>query len=220
VTDELDPQEGFVAPSVAAEFPLLRLWWLPVDCVEGKTPPGIKARLHHMSGRMRGATAMMLRQKPIPHAYRVFFRHIGLDPDVHRIPVEAIVVERLMDGEYRSRSLVSDALRIACVETEVPVWAVDADALQGDLMIRPAYDREILDPTDETVPPLPEGRLVVADNAGPVAVLFSDPVHPRVVHKRTRRAIVFSVQVEGVPSIAVSEALWTVFDILEDAHLG
>jgi DNA/RNA-binding domain of Phe-tRNA-synthetase-like protein len=218
--DELDPQEGFVAPAVAAEFPLLRLWWMAVDVREGRSPAGIKARLNHMSGRMRGATAMMLRQKPIPHAYRVFFRHIGLDPDVDRIPVEAIVVDRLMAGEYRSLSLVADACRIACVETEVPVWAVDADTLEGGLQIRGAYADEVLDPTDPNVPPLPAGRLVVADAVAPVSVLFSDPVHTRAVHRGSRRAVVFSVQVDGVPSIAVSEALWTAFDILEEASAG
>lgn len=213
---EVDPQQGWVAPSVAREFPGLRLWWLPIGGGERSSPPDLKARLKHMSGRVRGATALQLRAKPIPHAYRVFFRHIGLDPDIDRIPVERTMVDRLQRGEYESRSLIQDALRIACVETEVGVWAVDADTLQGELRIRGAYEREELDAADPSVAWLPEGRLIVADPAGPVSVLFSDVARPRAVHKRTRRIVAFAIQVEGVPSIHVSEALWTVFDIVEE----
>jgi DNA/RNA-binding domain of Phe-tRNA-synthetase-like protein len=216
--DELDPQEGWVAPSVAEEFPELRLWWLPIDCRDGKSTPALKWRLKSLSGRTRGAQAMQLRNRPIPHAYRVFFRHIGLDPDVDRIPAEQLIIDRLMHGEYKSHGLVSDALRIAAVETEIPMWAVDADTLQGELQIRGAYEREELDPGNPAVPWLPEGRLVVADPHGPIAVLFSDVAAPRAVSRSTTRLVIFTIQVAGVPSIYVSEALWTVFDLLEMAN--
>ena len=33
-------------------------------------------------------TRSQLRTRPVPRAYRVFFRHVGLDPDVERTPVE------------------------------------------------------------------------------------------------------------------------------------
>ena len=42
-----------------------------------------------MADRMTGAEAIAMRQREVPHAHRVFFRHVGLDPDVVRTPVEA-----------------------------------------------------------------------------------------------------------------------------------
>ncbi len=90
-----DADLGWVDPSVAAEFPGLRLWWLAIDEVgPPRSPAPLKERLRDLSDRYRGPQAIMLRRQPIPHAYRVFYRHIGLDPDVERVPIEALVVER------------------------------------------------------------------------------------------------------------------------------
>jgi DNA/RNA-binding domain of Phe-tRNA-synthetase-like protein len=173
----------------------------------------MKARLRALADRFDGAQAIVLRSKPIPHAYRVFYRHVGLDPDVDRIPVEALVVDRLKTGGFRSRTLIEDAATIAVMETSVPVWALDADTVQGPFGIRPAQAGEALG-RGEGAPPLPVGRLCVVDAAGPVAILFGDVAAAHRVGRGTRRAVVFSVQVAGVPAIGVSEALWTVADIV------
>ena len=44
-----------------------------------------------LADRLRGREAIALRTRPVPQAYRVLFRHLGLDPDVTRTPVEALV---------------------------------------------------------------------------------------------------------------------------------
>ena len=69
-----------------------------------------------------------MRQEPVPWAYRVFFRHVGIDPDERRTPIEEIALERLQHGGFESRGLVDDALLIATLETGVPVVAFDAAA--------------------------------------------------------------------------------------------
>ena len=97
-----------------------------------------------LSDRFRGAQAIELRRQPVPHAYRVFFRHIGLDPDEHRTPVEALALERLKAGGFASRSVLDDALTIAVMETGVPVWALDAGRVEGELGLRPARRGERL----------------------------------------------------------------------------
>ncbi|MGI8624305.1 MAG: phenylalanine--tRNA ligase beta subunit-related protein [Solirubrobacteraceae bacterium] len=216
ISDE--PVEGAVEAALAEELPGLRLWWLPVAAGEQPSPPALRERLRDLSSRFRGAQAVALRSKPIPHAYRAFFRHIGLDPDVDRVPVEAAVVQRLTDGQFRSRSRLRDALTIAVMETDVPVWALDADAVGGELGLRRAVEHEPLGRGDDRAPWLPAGRLVVADRAGPVAVLFGAVAASHHPTAATRRSVLFSVQVEGVPAIHVSEALWTVVDILDDAE--
>ena len=205
-----------VDPAVAEELPGLRLWALDILGGDGPTPETLKARLRAMSSRFRGQDAIALRSKPIPHAYRVFFRHIGLDPDVDRVPVEAVVVERLKAGDFRSHSLFHDALTVAIVETGVPVWALDAGTLEGPLELRHLQTDEQLGRGAQYPTWLPPGRLVVADAAGPVAVLFGQVAQTHAVTRATRRARLFTVQVEGVPSIHVSEALWTVADIVEE----
>src|SRR4051794_41684191 len=127
----------FTAPAIAAESPDLRLPSRTLAARSGPSPPELRERLRVLSSRFRGAQAIELRRQPIPHAYRVFFRHIGLDPDAHRTPVEALALERLKTGGFASRSVLDDALTIAVMETGVPVWALDADRGQGGIGVRP-----------------------------------------------------------------------------------
>jgi DNA/RNA-binding domain of Phe-tRNA-synthetase-like protein len=194
--------EGAVEAELAREWPGLRLASMTFAFLPGPSPPGLRERLRLMSDRIRGPQAIAMRRQPIPHAYRVFFRHIGLEPDEQRIPVEALVLERMQHGGFKSRNLLDDAITIAVMETSVPVWALDAAALDGDLRLRTAAAGE----------GVPGGRLVVADAARPVAVLFGEIAAGAGVTERTREMVLFSVAVPGVPPIHVEEALWTVWD--------
>jgi DNA/RNA-binding domain of Phe-tRNA-synthetase-like protein len=213
-----EPVQCLVEAEIAAELPGVRVWSLDLESGDAPTPKELRQRLRDMSSRFLGSHAIALRSKPIPHAYRVFYRHIGLDPDVNRIPVEAVVVERLKAGGFRSVSLLNDAMTIAVMETNIPIWAVDADTLTGDLELRRAAGEETLGKGDEYPTVLPHGRLVIADLAGPVAVLFGEIARAHAVTRHTRRTRLFTVQVEGVPAIHISEALWTVADIVSDGH--
>jgi DNA/RNA-binding domain of Phe-tRNA-synthetase-like protein len=185
------PRAGRVAPAVAAEFPQLALWRLDVDGRLERSPDEVRERLGLLADRFRAPEAVLMRTRPVPHAYRVFFRHIGLDPDAQRTPVEQRALERLLHGGFRSAGLVEDALTIAVMETGVPVWALDAARLAGELEVREAA-----------------GRLVVADRAGPVVLLFAEPAPPHAVSRETRRVALFSLQVAGVGAMEVGEALW------------
>src|SRR5207244_8610565 len=148
--------EGWVADDVRDEFPELRLRTMAVERGSGKTPPEVRDRLRMLSDRFRGAQAIALRRSPIPSAYRVFFRHVGLDPDTTRTPVEETAVRRLVKGAFEPTNLLDDALLIALVETGIPLWAVDGDRVVEPLGLGPA----------------PDGRLAVCDADGPLATLF------------------------------------------------
>ena len=210
---EFEPRDGPVADEVRAEFPELRLVSLTVDAVPGPSSPGVKHHLKGLSDRFRGAHAVTMRQAPIPWAYRVFYRHIGLDPDAERTPVEAAALERLLRGAFKSQNLVDDALTISLVETGVPIWALDAAAVEGRLGLRTATAGERLGRAPGA-PPVPIGQLVVADESSPLAVLFGELAPGHGVTPRTRRMTLFSVQVAGVPRIHVEESLFTCVDIL------
>ena len=207
------PREGWLSSTVEEEFPELAVYEVEVHALPGRSPRSVRDRLAILSNRVHGAQAIVMRQDAIPSAYRIFYRHAGLDPDATRTPVEAAAVERLLRGGFKSHNLVDDALLIALVETGVPVWALDDETLDGPLGIREALDEERLGRA-EGAPEIREGRLVVADAEGPVAVLFGDLAPGHGVTGRTTRMRLFTVAVAGVPAIHVEEALWTCASIL------
>jgi DNA/RNA-binding domain of Phe-tRNA-synthetase-like protein len=200
VSDAVDPElgEGLIDDEVRAEFPELRLRTLEVARGSGRTPRAVRDRLRRLSDRFRGPQALALRRQPIPSAYRVFFRHIGLDPDTTRTPVEEAAMQRLIRGAFEATNLLDDALLIALVETGVPLWALDADAVAQPLGIG-----------------IDDGRLVVVDEHGVVAPLFG-AVEQRVgVTWETARMLLYAVQPPGVPEIFVEEAMWSCLGVLQ-----
>jgi DNA/RNA-binding domain of Phe-tRNA-synthetase-like protein len=208
--DEPEVRDGWIDAELASEFPELRVAWVEVPAAGGASPAALRERLRALSDRLRGAQAVALRGRDVPHAYRVFFRHVGLDPDIVRTPVEALMLERLLRGEYPSRGRLPDSLVIACVETGVPVWALDAQRISGPPGVRPARAREAV--AGATLTP---GRLVLADADGPVAVLFDSPTAPYAPDRHTRRFALVSVVVPGVPALYAEEALWIAGEALE-----
>ncbi len=212
---ELVAAEGFVAAELKAEFPSLRLDWVTTDARPGPSPRELTRRLRELSSRYRGANVIAMRTQPIPSAYRTFFRQIGLDPDVDRVPSERVAVQRLRDGGFIARNLIDDACLIALIETGVPVWALDADLVDaGGLGIRLSADGERLGST-ELGRYLPAGLMVVGDSRGVHAVLFEEQVAPgHRPSSRTHRVVLFTVGVDGVPAIHIEEALWVCLEAI------
>jgi B3/4 domain len=101
-----------------------------------------------------------MRQDPVPWAYRVFWRQVGIDPDRDRTPAERVALERMKEGGFRSRSAVDDALTVAVAETGVPVVAFDADRVEGGVGLRLSRHEETL---GERGRPLPPRQIVIAD---------------------------------------------------------
>jgi DNA/RNA-binding domain of Phe-tRNA-synthetase-like protein len=204
-------EAGWVASELNAEFPGLALRYLVVERGSGRSPRDVKDRLRELAGRFSGAQAINLRHQSIPWAYRVFYRHIGLDPDEQRTPIEELALERMRKGGFPSRSLLDDALTIAIAESGVAVRAFDADRVEGRLGIRPTDGSE---PLEGRPGGLPEGTLVIADEARPVALLFGATAAGRGVSPKTKRTLICSLQVKGVPDIAAEEALWLAAGVL------
>jgi DNA/RNA-binding domain of Phe-tRNA-synthetase-like protein len=195
----LTTSTGLVDPALSAEFPGLRLQWIALEARVRGSSKELARRLMALSDRYRGAAVVAMRTKPIPHAYRSFFRQVGLDPDASRIPSEEAAVRRLLHGGFRSGDRLQDARLIALVETGVPVWALDARLVNTNTLgIR-----------------LSSGRLVVADCERVHATLFAEPDVGHVPGPRTVRIILFAVGVDGVPAIHLEEALWVAAEILE-----
>jgi hypothetical protein len=60
--------------------------------------------------------------------------------------------------------------------------------------------------------------VVVADAAGPVAVLFGDVAPSRRPHRDSARLRLFAVAAPGVPALHVEEALFGCAEALSDAR--
>jgi len=202
---EVAPEPGWIDPALAEEFPGLSIASTAIETRTGRSPEALKERLRTLSDRIAGAQAIQLRQKPIPWAYRVFFRHIGLDPDTTRTPIEQLIFERMHDGRFKSRNRVEDALTIAMVEVGVALRAFDADRVEGRVGLRLSAEREGF---EGRVSPLPEGTMVVADQKRALGILFDRTAEGRGVKRGTGRVLLAAIGVRGVPNIALEEAIW------------
>ena len=221
----LTPAAGFIAPELASEFPGLRLVWATTAGRRGPSPPAVARRLAAAADRYRGGSVIAMRTKPVPRAYRSFFRQIGLDPDVQRIPGERAALGRLMQGGFRSADVITDACLLALIETGVPVYALDADQVAaGGLGIRPvaAADLDSGPPGKGSAPELSLelGALAVVDDDGVHGLLFADPAPARAPGPRTKRVTLYAVGVDGVPDVHIEEAVWIALEILTAAWRG
>jgi DNA/RNA-binding domain of Phe-tRNA-synthetase-like protein len=202
---EATPEPGWVDPGLAEEFPGLGLASTTVSAGGGRSPEALKERLRELSNRVGGQQAILLRQQAIPWAYRVFFRHIGLDPDTTPTPVEEVSLNRMRDGSFKSRNRLDDALTIAVAEVGVAMLAFDADKVEGRLGMRLSVDDERFEGRTSALVP---GTILIADEKRPLAILFRQAAKGREVGKKTARTALVAVRVRGVPDVALEEALW------------
>jgi DNA/RNA-binding domain of Phe-tRNA-synthetase-like protein len=204
-------ERGWVDHELAEEFPSLALWLMRVEARSGRSPDVVRSRLRALSNRITGGHVIHMRQDPVPWAYRVFWRQIGIDPDTDRTPVEQIALDRLQWGGLRSRNLLDDAMVIATFETGVPVIALDADRVGEAIGLRLTGADERLGVSGRA---LSTRQIVVADEDHVLAVLSGEVAQEHGVSRSTERMVLCALQVKGVPQISVEEALWTVSDTL------
>jgi len=210
-----DLQEGWVDAELAEEFPGLGLWTVKVDAGSGRSPDFVRERLRLLANRITGGHVIHMRQDPVPWAYRVFWRQVGIDPDTDRTPVEQIALDRLKWGGLRSRNLLDDAITIATLETGVPVVAFDAEKVGEAIGLRLTGERELLGGSGR---PLSSRQIVIADEDHPLAVFSGEVAEERGVTPETASMVLASIQVKGVPLISVEEALWTVVETLTEGR--
>lgn len=214
MTGTADPrlEHGWVEDELAEELPGLGLWCMRVRATSGRTPRSVRHRMGVMAGRITGGHVVHMRQDPVPWAYRVLWRKVGLDPDVDRPPAERIAVERLRAGTLVSQNLLDDALVIATLETGVPVMAFDSDLVGPELGLRTTARGENLGGSGRA---LSSRQIVVADREHVLATLDGDVAPERGVTPATTGMVLAALAAKGVPLIAVEEALWTVAETLQ-----
>ena len=212
---ELELHEGWVDAELAAEFPELALTWAALDARPGRSAWDARRRLRDLSDRYTGGRVIHMRQDPVPWAYRVFWRQVGIDPDRERTPAEQVALDRMRDGAFRARNSVDDALTIAVAETGVPVVAFDGDRVRGGLGLRLSRERELLGDCER---PLSARQIVIADEQRSLAVLVGEVAVEGGVTEATERMLIAALAVKGVPRISVEEALATAGELLATAE--
>ena len=205
-------EEGWVDAELARGVPRARaLDHAAWTRGSGRSPDYVRERLRGLASRITGGHVIHMRQDPVPWAYRVFWRQVGIDPDTDRTPVEQIALDRLKCGGLRSRNLLDDAITIATLETGVPVMAFDAALIGKAIGLRLTGEGELLGGSGR---PLSSRQIVVADEDHVLAVLSGEVAEERGVTPKTTAMVLASIQVKGVPIISIEEALWTVADTL------
>ncbi len=199
--DTLKPTRAKIEPHIRDEFPELVLSYIRVRIEHGSSRHMAK-RLKLLADRIGGAQAVTLREQPTPHAYRTFFRHIGLDPDVTRTPIEEVVVRRLVTGGFRRSWPASDALTLAVADTGVAIWAYDGDAVRGDLVLRQAVEGERVGASTVSA-----GTILISDEIEPLSVLFGSASAEAEAKPDSASAVACGLKVAGVSQLEVDEAL-------------
>jgi DNA/RNA-binding domain of Phe-tRNA-synthetase-like protein len=191
-------RSGWVAPELAQELPGLEVFWLTVDAAPARTPEPIRRRMRDLADRITGAKVVQSRRDSVPWSYRVLWRRLGVDPDVDRTPVEALMVQRLEYGGLPSRGMPNDAI-------------VDAARVSGRPGLRPAATGEAIG-ADR---PLRGGEVIYADERAPLARLDGEVATDVAVGDGTTSMLVCALAASAVSRLEIDEALWTAARMLE-----
>lgn len=187
--------------------------WLTVDpAVAAIVRPGwflasgvrVVAREPALDGPLRQAEAALRgggEDAEVVSAVRTMYKRVGLDPTRTRPSSEALLRRvRRGDGLPRINSLV-DVINWCSLESQLPFGLYDADRLEGLATLRLGRPGEEYAGIRKDVVHV-EGRLVLADAAGPFGNPTSDSARTMVTPDTTRALVVIFVPA-GLPESSV-----------------
>lgn len=196
-------REGRVTdPNLMEDFPALEVLFCSRTVGSRRLARGTADRLRLLADRYAGDTLAAKRLQATPAAYRRLARQIGLDPDADGLPLESVLVERILNGRFLSQGVARDACRVALLELGIPVWVLDEERLDGPLHIA------------VTTAAAPSRDLLgVHDTRRLVAPLLQEPDLADLPDRSTRVVRLFALRVPGVADALVREALWTASEL-------
>jgi len=163
----VEVSKGLVEEALTIEFPDLRIFSVRIDVPSPENSDGLNAELSLAANRVHGADAVRAATGGVPAAYRAAMRQLGMDPALGpSTTVDSVIRTRLIDGGFKAKGLVADALVLVALELGVPLVAFAADKFESVPGIGQAA---------RTEDGFAAGELVVTDGPDPVAKLFGDP---------------------------------------------
>ncbi|MCQ8893726.1 MAG: phenylalanine--tRNA ligase beta subunit-related protein [Methanolinea sp.] len=146
-------------------------------------------------------TLEQVKDDPLFRAYRDFFWSVGVDPTKTRPASEALVRRILAGKGLPSLNSAVDAYNLASAESGVPIAAFDADALDGDLMMRFARDGEqFLGIGMEKPLVLRRNQVIIVDSDRVIALYPYRDSHETKVTMETRNIHIVTC---GAPGVAM-----------------
>lgn len=210
------PTPGWIAPDVAEEHPGLELlsWTTPTE-YRRRSPDAVREWLGRLSTRVDGPAVLRAHREEAPAAHRELLRRIRRDPDEDPAPQELAYRRRIRDGGFPVRGNPKDLLLVVLCETGVPIWALDADRIDGELGIRRSLSGELQDRDGNASPVTRWPEPVVVDGSGVVAEVLREPRRIHVATKRTTSTTFYGVRVPGLTDLRVDEAVWLCRTLLQ-----
>jgi len=153
-----------------------------------------------IEGVRRSYTLDRLKDVPELRAYRDFFWRVGIDPTKTRPAAEALI-RRILGGKALPRiNTLVDAYNLASIETRIALAAFDAGTVRGDIVMRKARSRETFLGIGMNSPVVLTGKeVVIADDAGLVAVYPYRDSERTAVTNATRAIVFLACGVPGIP---------------------
>lgn len=192
---------------VALHYPYLNLFVTEVpNQPSTRARHDLAERLGRLAERIGAQQVLRQHEQEVPHAFRKLYLQMGIDPGVHLTPIDAVLQERIAYGQFRSMGLVDDALKVALLETGVPIWATDSAKVSGELALQmPAVESE--SGSASMVP-------LVTDDRGTIGPIGSAPEARYAVDRKSKDLTLFAVQCDGISTMHVDESLWLARSLL------
>ena len=175
----------------------------------GQPAARLKQRLRMLADRYTGGKVIHMRQDPVPWAYRVFSRQVGIDPTRTARRWRPSRSQRLKHGGLRARTSWTTRSRSRSPRPACRWWRSTPSGWRAS-WARLARSGEALGRRR----PLSARQLVVADAARPVAIVLGEVGRGRGVTPETERMVLCALGVKGVPRISLEEALWCAAETL------
>ncbi|WP_327011099.1 phenylalanine--tRNA ligase beta subunit-related protein [Dactylosporangium sp. NBC_01737] len=150
-------------PQLRADFPTLVAGTIRVDGVSPDPVVDVAPWLATARERLAGAAESQL---PPIQAWRRAFAAMGLKPTQYRCASESLLRRLRREGDLPSLHPLVDLCNAVSAAYAVPVAALDADRISGDLEVRRAAGTERYDTFAGDVEHPEPGEVVFADDAG------------------------------------------------------
>jgi DNA/RNA-binding domain of Phe-tRNA-synthetase-like protein len=149
-------------------------------------------------------------------SYRVLYWTFGMDPTKLRVSSEA-VLRRILKGQNLWRiSDVVDIINLASAYHKIPISLIDASKLNGDLVIRSAFNGELFQRIGGKIIMCRGREIVIADEKKIVCFGYATHDSQRtMITEESKRVLVLLLGAEAVTRLVMDHALRITLDMID-----
>lgn len=203
--------------------PAVSLFGCRIEIEPNGAPCDFTEQWSHIRERCRTWSRDHVRGHATARHYYDFYRVLGINPN-RTPPSAANLLIRFAIGDGAKRAIPSiqpavDAGNVAQAENLVPVAVLNAEAVDGDLLLDVAQTGDTLLAFGYEEPqPIDTGRIVLRDQSKVVSEFCYRDGQATAVHADTRRLLILACQVGQVPQNNVESTIHRVVELLAASH--